>query len=81
MSQTTIRLLEDRIGKVVKRLQELSTERKRLERELNDFKARLASLESAGAKRLRGSEKDSIQKRAKEMRRQLRASIDELRGA
>jgi len=81
MSETNIRLLEDRIGKVLERLREISAERARLERELNDTKGRLEAAEKMGSRRPSHSGKEDPQPKAREIRRLLRESIEELRGA
>jgi len=51
MSDQPIRLLEDRVHRVVERLRELSSERKRLQDEIQELHGRLSDLEGSSADR------------------------------
>ena len=80
MSETNIRLLEDRIGKVIARLRDLSAERGRFERELSDTKSRLNAVEKTRLGRPGDSDREDLAPRVRDIRRLLRESIEELRG-
>ncbi len=51
MSESTIRLLEDRVQQAIGRLKELAAERGRIERELEDARRRMDVLEVERAER------------------------------
>ncbi len=74
MSDATLRLLEDRVVRLVERLRETSADRRRVEAELEETRLRLAELESREAGR-----REESADRIRGIAGALRQSIRELR--
>jgi FtsZ-binding cell division protein ZapB len=73
-----IRLLEKRVKQAVERLQQLSTERERLDEELKALRQQLESLESEASERGRSDEAEWVDRRA-EVVSLIRETLTELR--
>lgn len=75
MSERTVRLLEDRVQRVARRIQELMLERERLGREVEALKEKLQAVEEeAASRRAAGADLDWS-----EVALTLRAAAEELR--
>ena len=74
MSERTVRLLEDRVQRVTRRIQELKLERERLSREVETLQSRLQSVEQEASHR-----KTDADLEWSEIALTLRAAADELR--
>ena len=73
-----IRLLEKRVKQAVERLQQLSTERERLDEELKALRQQLESLENEASETERSDEPEWVDRRA-EVVSLIRETLTELR--
>jgi len=74
MSERTVRLLEDRVQRVFRRIQELKLERERLGREVEELRSRLLAVEEEASRRKADAEVEWS-----EIAQTLRAAAEELR--
>jgi outer membrane murein-binding lipoprotein Lpp len=74
MSERTVRLLEDRVQRVSRRIQELKLERERLSREVEALQSRLLAAEQEATRRKGEADLDWS-----EVAHTLRAAAEELR--
>ncbi len=74
MSERTVRLLEDRVQRVSRRIQELKLERERLGREVEALQSRLLAVEEEASRR-----KADADLEWSEIAQTLRAAAEELR--
>ncbi len=74
MSERTVRLLEDRVQRVSRRIQELKLERERLGREVEALRSRLLAVEEEASRR-----KADADLEWSEIAQTLRAAAEELR--
>ncbi len=79
--EANIKLLEDRVQRVIRRLRDLSAERARLERENQELKGRLAEVEGKRQKRESGAAGPAWPISPGKVAAALREVIQELRGA